>query len=841
MGIDKRNVESRPLASKAGQKRAPTSVEKESLASLMDFGAVDPNSPALPLVMSLQTYTLRLIVRARRSRLVDEAWGYLKLDNPGSPANLIWHVAKASKGDPKTIRQLESLAQTILSMCPSISNSDDDVACDDNIHPSPDVVFSLQHLALKIRQRWWVLAKHQGNEEKELLEPFSKCLVAFARRSKGAAVKSYNLAEVLYTDLLSMNDDPNSSQRKGHQYVALAARSLSNLAQAAGLTDEALRWLAMTGSTTTSPESALRKAIRLVRTASLSMDAALKGTPSSSLDDTSRNALEALAGDLKGSSSELESLFVEVNALRRVVSRGLAANTSAKMDNGPSSQFAVQALRIVKATVHFCARFLGTSTPHGTNETNQSRHKERALIAIKHIKSIVDSVCVCSKLPVHTEPGDHWSELDALVQDCSSILQYFEDGPHSVKFPDDLQCPFIKVSNAYWTIHLHLKIAKGIVPSTVAAMQRSVTLLQKRPLAERQSGLILMKLERLGEALETIGATRDARESFHQCITECVDSGLLQDAALLAAAQPIYDVFDGKATPATLGRVLRSYHRSFLKNGLNSPDDLAVFDSLDLPPAERGILLEWQLTLYLKTLSRNRSWNPALNPSIHSLSENLLHIYQPSTFPIRRRRVCVMLLQLSQEHPSVLPLDIIPNDLESDFDTVEAEVEVEDRGLLRYNAHLKALLKLQYTILASSPRITDLQKCFEIWEELVESATTWKGLVNKVDDPEHWLHTIETTTDYLFAKGEEYFCMTATQFLVKIYKLQKDGTPSRLVTSLCKFGTQALRLGYSGKAGLAFAEAETWISTTNIPTETKLQWYIAYAEYLLTIGNLVKW
>jgi separase len=49
-----------------------------------------------------------------------------------------------------------------------------------------------------------------------------------------------------------------------------------------------------------------------------------------------------------------------------------------------------------------------------------------------------------------------------------------------------------------------------------------------------------------------------------------------------------------------------------------------------------------------------------------------------------------------------------------------------------------------------------------------------------------------------------------------------------------------LRLGYSGKAGLAFAKAELLLKAT-ASIEARLRWHIGYAEYLLAIGNTSKW
>ncbi|KAF1958587.1 hypothetical protein CC80DRAFT_490435 [Byssothecium circinans] len=73
-----------------------------------------------------------------------------------------------------------------------------------------------------------------------------------------------------------------------------------------------------------------------------------------------------------------------------------------------------------------------------------------------------------------------------------------------------------------------------------------------------------------------------------------------------------------------------------------------------------------------------------------------------------------------------------------------------------------------------------------------------------------------------------------------MFELQGSPDASELASTLCTLGLQFLRLGYSGKAGLAFAKAEMMITGKTTSTEAKLKWHLAYAEYLLTIGNAVK-
>ncbi|KAF2709617.1 hypothetical protein K504DRAFT_467582 [Pleomassaria siparia CBS 279.74] len=827
--------ENRRANGKIEPKKAPIPTEKETLASLLDFGDVNRKSPALPLITNHQIYTLRIIARTRRPRIVEAAWEYLKLSNPSSPVNLIWHTASPPSSQVKVARQLESLAQTVLSLCPSISSSDDVATGEESLQPSPDTVFFLQHLAFQIRRKWWILAKHQGDEERELIEPFLKCLVAFSRRSKLSAVKKYKMAESLYLDLCGPVDE--STNKKQSMSVAQVGKSLSSLAQAAGLTDDALRWLGASGSTETLKTSAAKTAARLVRIATLSLDVAIKDKPRYDLENTITTALDALSGSVGGFASDLDSLFLEVNALRRVASRVLTTNASATRSDTATISIVPQALRIISASVRFFTRYIGTQLSASADPKALVQYDDRLFKVSKFTKSILDSVMACCKQPIQSDT--QWADLDTLLQDSVCILQHLEktDTRSEPELPEGLTESFVKVSNAYWAVYLQLRQGSGCPKLIVKTMERSIKLLEGRSYPERQSGLLGMKLEKLGEALDYLGRGEASRDAFLRCLGEIVDGTGLEETTELAATLPIPEVFEASRHASTLGRVLKSYHRSFMKDGVHSPSDMAFFDQDDLPGAARGAMLEWQMTLYLRSLVRIRSWNTALTSSVQQIAKRLLDVYPPATFPVRRKRACVALIQLSQEHPEILPPVLFHSTIQLE---IEIQSQTQDVGLARYDGHLASLLKLKLSMQGTAPSVSVFQECLSVWQSLVDSSSSWKDLTSRVHDPEDWIQEMQAIADYLAAKGEEYVCLPTLHLLVKVLELQRHSDPSRLILARCSLAHQLLQLGYTGKAGLAYAKAETLVSHETTSTDAKLRWHIGYAEYLLRIGNPTK-
>jgi separase len=804
--------------------------EKESVASLLDFATIDPKSAAVPLVANFQIYILRIIAKLKRPRTIEATWGYLKMTNPSSPANLLWHSATASNGQAKAARQLESLAQTILSLCPSISSAEDA----NTLQPAAETVLLLQHLAFNTRKKWWSLVEHQGNVDRELLEPFSKCLVAFARRSKLIASKKYKLAETLYTDLAGLPAESTTPVGVN--------KTLSSLAQAAGLSDQALQWLGSSKAASTSETSAAKQTTRAIRIAMINLEAYVKGEKKSDLEETIAIALDVLCGSLGGSVSDLETLFAEVNALRRAATRLLITGLSRTTESTESSPIEQRAVPIIAASVHFFSRFLGTASSSELDTRSQNRHSERIELAWKCTKSTIDSLMACCKQTIKTQ--EQWQELDTILQECSHIMRRFEEEIEHGTLPGGdntslIGAYMVKLSNAYWSLYSQLRRARCSSETLVVAMERSIDLLQSRTPSEQESGLLPMKLEHVGEALEDLDHIDRSRDTLRKCIQSHLTGSKLQQLSEETSTSSLHSVFSGEGSFDALVRVLKTLHHSFIKSGPQNPDELAFYDHDELEPGARGAVLELQLGFYLRTLSKNRQWDSRLNRSICFLVEQLQQLYVPGTYPVRHLRLSVTVLQLSQQDPQILSEH--PTFLGTTDDNSVQTACSEDGALKHYEVHLKALRDLKFSMQQSPPSTGIFQQCFAAWESLVNSTSSWEALAARVDNTETWLQDLQACLELLNAKGEEYVALPLLHLIVRILELQNRSDASELIATLCALGLQFLHLGYTGRAGLALAKAETLIESHTSSVEAKLQWHMAYAEYLVGIGNTTKW
>jgi separase len=774
-----------------------------------------------------------------RSGTIEAAWTHLKLSNPSSPANLLCCVAQASAGQAKAVRQVESLAQILLSLCPSLSRSVD-ITSEAERQLPPDVALSIQHLAFKLRQKWWTLAKHAGNQDKDILDPFAKCMVAFARRSKLSPASKYKMAELLFKDL---------SERSGHKkpdephHDKLAAQCLSSLAQQAGLEEMALKWCGSPGHATEAKESPAAKTACLLRIAALSFESALKKGSSDDFISAVSHALEALSGSLAGSSLDLDALFSQVKALRRRATQSLWSVISDGSGETASSFLLDQALRIITACIHFLARCTGSATSEDVDPKSQALSYERTRVALD-LTSIIDSASIGAKYLLRLEQELRWTDLDTLITDCVTIVRHCEQSSESSRSANeelaDERKPFVRLANLYWTASMRARKLNDAVEPSKTAMERAVALLGDRPAGERQVGSLAMRYEFLGDTLARLNDIAKARLAFFNCLKNFTDNGILHDAVQLAAQEAEQEKLQQHKPTSSLSRVLTQFQRTYVNGSIAPYDGFALFDDPQIDTTSRGLLFEMQLSSFSNLLSQSRSWDASLTVTVQKIAKVLFELYTVVDYPIRRRRVVLLLLQLSQTYPEIFPRAHL--DEEVHLAATAADVSSSrDCGLSRFQCHITTMVRLKHQLQMPTPNMDIVSACINTWQSLIDGNLSGQELCQCVDNVDLLIQHLNLVSDLLAVKGEEYLRLQALLLLTQLISLKQRTNTSALVISTTMLALQYLRLGYSGKAGLTFAKVESLLQREDASTESKLQWHLGYAEYLLGLGNKQKW
>jgi separase len=309
--------------------------EKQTLAGLLLVKIdVAQHPTTLPLIITYQNLVLRAIALSSKSATIEACLEYLELSEPLSPANLIKLHGDQSGDKDKTGRLLEALSTTILGLCPSLSSKADQIATEREHSPAPEAVLRLQGIGLQIRKQWWELVQHQPDLEKELLDPASRCISAFVRRTRKrrSVQQIYSAASKFVLSVLSDNEMTDSKA------LIAIGRTLTSLAEESGQTEEAQKWSAALEKQSQNLDANHAQRIsatvrRLLTMDTKSVSAALPEL-TSSLKDT-----------ISGSPSDYECLLNDLSKLLAKLPNGSGSDDDLQHLGSLSAAFALRFVR----------------------------------------------------------------------------------------------------------------------------------------------------------------------------------------------------------------------------------------------------------------------------------------------------------------------------------------------------------------------------------------------------------------------------------------------------------------------------------------------------------------
>jgi separase len=279
---------------------------RENVATLLDLQMdLEKNPDLIALVINYQSYVLRIISRQSDAAVIHDSICNLRREKFDSPLQVLLRYARLPDCSEKAVRHLENLATTISGLVPALSRSADAMACDPALSPSPVVAFELQCLALETQLELWKLAGHQIDADREVLQPFYKCLATALRRTTISAsvddllalsTKFYAQAQNVASNLLASNDTA----------VGFAIhRTLSTLAQRASQVRDAVMWAGRAERNSQSAGSSARLIC-------MHIQRALGAMATCATDDDILNALDAaqtaMKNGISGSSLDYDML-----------------------------------------------------------------------------------------------------------------------------------------------------------------------------------------------------------------------------------------------------------------------------------------------------------------------------------------------------------------------------------------------------------------------------------------------------------------------------------------------------------------------------------------------------
>ncbi|KAF2427348.1 hypothetical protein EJ08DRAFT_615949 [Tothia fuscella] len=821
-------------------KHAAEGQEKDSYAGLLVFGRLPDHPSLISVVSSHQLHVLKIMAAHKKPALIEASVSHLQLSSPCSPINLLASQESTAESKIKAARQLESLAQILFSLCPSVATTDDSSANNARVSIAPDSAFQIQILAFRTRLIWWQLAGHEPAVEKELWAPFSKCLVTFSRRAVQESSANYSLAKESLTQLdtalskFVKTAKTASATTEDSPSRKAVLRALSQLAQAAGEIVEAMEWMSSL-PTDNGNTSAAESASCTIRLATL-------GLRSNNGEKLLDDAIRALAGSLKGDSSTVDRLLADVMSLRKAASSLYVEHTTSKK-MGELSSLGKLCCDTIFGCTRFLIRYLGQAPSTGVDSSSITRYYERVKLARKVLKSFLESTLHCVKSRVQRADLE-FNKIELVLQDCCHLITELPNAEKSddnaYDFHQNLQFPLVTISSLYYILYQQQATAPGTSRSAgIKPLRRSIDMLRDRTAVEKDKGLFSVKLDRLADLYSSSGHPKEAHRALEASLREHVEAGHLHAAAEASASYSLAEIASGEGSASLMVRVLKQYEQIAIKFVSAEARGPGFFDDANLLREERGLLLEWQLGFASQTLNRSRNNDHELLDRIHKLTHLLLDIYTPEEYPIRRLRVVAVVSRIMAEHSALVDSSIIEQ-----VDTLLKIAHVsplgQDAGLQKYRLNLLAILRAGKALRSSPVDLKELEKALLDWQILIDSCNTTKALLDCIDDINSWVAQVSVLADYLHMQGIYNLLFPTLHLLAKVLELKPDRDTSDVLKAQCMLARVHLKLGYSGKAGRFLAKAEPILEQPYVHVEAALGFHLVYAEYLLEIGNIDK-
>lgn len=796
---------------------ATTTTAAKVFGDLLDFAHADVSAPLLNLIISTQLQALRILHGMNKTPLLPTVLPLLRLKHTSSPFQHIKQSAKTGSADrAKCSKQLETLSQTILSLTCSLSTKDDSIANEPKLSARPEICLETQQIAFALKLHTWEWTKSRGDVDKEIFQPFSKCLQAFTRRTQLEPRAAHSIVKMTCTQILDQTQALGCSPSRSSLmpiYEMLAAMS-----QEAGRHQDAVEWMTkVRDNIDTSNDTPARQCSVAARLLAL-----LLKTASSDHEQLTEQVLAGLQGPLRGSSAELDELLLSVCTLRKTVMSMLIGSQKKPVDDT-----LLQKLQSFTTFLpRFCLRWLGKppATPGATKEL--LRFEQRRQLLKKYAPLVIDSTLMVEKVAMD-KGALEWEQMDSVLQDVLGLLEHFEDAFQVSVQTNPSNSYHVKVSHFYYQQHLALRrtgLDTNEKPS-LRALRRSIDSVKNASPPERSRAQLLVKWERFADLCRVSGRKDDAIDTIRSIRDHLLREDTGQDIARSLSTQPVAVAWKKTAETEALSRAVCN----LAKLEKQPADWTWLFEG-----SEKFVALEHDIHFVFNNNTKSSSEGESYNSIVNAL----LEIYDPKRYPVRRFRTItrVTLSSLGQDTDN----SQWQSELQMTLQSITDSSLFEDDGLARYVPHLHSLAACALALIQDNLDDVTVQQAIGHWKSVIAGCTTSQQLLDQVDDPEQLLTMLQSLADFARIRGLQLLASDALELSSKVARLSSDGTQNRQFSHASALILQQLQLGQSSKAQKVMMDSEKGIAQVEIASDASAGFHLAAAEYYLAVADYEK-
>ena len=571
---------------------------------------------------------------------------------------------------------------------------------------------------------------------------------------------------------------------------------------------------------------------------------------------------EAEAERSLGDASERELgllLLLQVSGLRKTAMRVLLGKLAhiGPAEGGGAKEFVELCKVAVVGCVSFLAWYLGRAAgPDDVLKDVEFKEKERrGTVSDGLVPAFVESALYCVKGWIAEGKGTGeregeirgvgWQGWESALDEIRLFVSRLRDGclrgtegregDEPCQRLKELDMLLLKVSHLYTAAFLKKKAADDRLDErTISFLARSVTAIQFAPREVKDQASYATKLEKLGALYERSGRLAEASAMYNDAIRYQLE--LEASSLAMEGSSGIYpnQILGPGGKAGTLGRALLGFVRVSTKIPHSKSHDMRWWDDENISEEKRCMMLEWQLEYVCSQLGTDRDQSQTTVKRIIKLLSN---IYKPGRFSLMRKRLMITILQIKDVGSGAYDTEL--DELRASSKTFD-KAQTRDPVLAALDEHCTATL-LAFQAFKDSPDDNLLEQALQKWENIVQTAENDNDIRERIDTRSLWITQMKAMSDFYDMKGIDDLRTRSLETLARGLQLFRPVDEDLLLSTQCKLGRQYLKTESSGKAGMVLAKAQKLLSSAAVQTATRLEWHLAYAEYLMLIGNQEKW
>ncbi|KAJ5562375.1 hypothetical protein N7535_003172 [Penicillium sp. DV-2018c] len=809
---------------------------KERMSDLLTFANISNAESLYGLLVPFQSNVMRLFAADKRASTIQKVCSCLQLSDKSSPAQVILAALKSGQlSNDKAALQLQLLSNAVLSLCSGTSLSKDEAS--NSLKPITSL--TLQLLSLEIRCLGWKMSGHVCDESKEVLDPLLRYFGSFSHRSKGTDKAEFASIYKTVTRLQTSISEVKKSSPET-QIANQAAKLMTILGQVAldaGCFDESMKLFTEAVNHLSKTQSLSLATVRC-KIASVHFQALktskkfMKGT----LDALSE-ATGSLGLQLRGSANDLDELLVEAARLKKAALAWFGdAITKSFETEDERNEVASQIREYLQAFLRFLRRYVGRQPTEETDEKEIQMFNKRIEISRSIILAAVDSAVAVGKLSIMSQRPP-WGDMLPILSDCHRLLSTIESpDEQSAEITENLGLALVKLSNLFWSRYLKEKEAGQGYRELLPLLKQSTQLLSSCSPSQRNTAFAALKYERMAHLYLDGHMYTESEKMFRQSIEEYILSGTLEQIAKSSAAHsPSTVCQDPKSPGFMLGRVLSALLRMKLRR--KGSHSSTVYDDTELEFEQRGLLLEWQMSLLIDMHSQSSNEEESRS-MLGSAVTSLLDLYPPEAHPIRRSRIILSSLRLLLEHPTAFSPSLVETLLDAGAEALDGGLQVgDDLDLASFAIHISNSLRITIGFHRGKIEPSDLDDTLASWTLLAHQCREWKSLLLCVNDTDYWVLQLKALVDYTEIHGLWKAQLCTLELILRAAELQQSGDLSDAIIILSRLVLQNCRLGYCQKAGELLSRGEQYLAQAKVTGLATISYKVARVEYLLETGE----